>query len=68
MTREQAVRAYVARVDAVDRLTERAAQAAGRPSGHDLVQLADIQSRLAIAAAQIVAALSTPATNTTQEG
>lgn len=66
MTREEAVRAYVARCAAVDRLTERAVDAAGRPSGAALIQLADIQARLAVAAAQIVAAL-TPA-NTTQEG
>ena len=74
MTREQAIRAYVARCEAVDRLTARVDHVPrqGEPSRGDLIQLAGIQARLACAAAQIVAALSTTATTatyaTTQEG
>lgn len=65
MTREQALRAYLARANAVDRLLAAADNTTNSAERSRLIALAEIQALMADAAARIVtASLDTP----TQEG
>ena len=64
MKRAEALRAYIARVDAVDRLLDQAAATKDPQRVARLIAMADIQTSIADAYARIVCALNDP----TQEG
>lgn len=64
MKRAEALRAYIARVDAVDRLLNQAASMKDPGRVTRLIAMADIQASIADAYARIVCALNEP----TQEG
>lgn len=60
MTRTEAIRSYVARVDKVDRLLAQAASTNNPAVAARLMAMAEIQSSLADSAARVVCALSEP--------
>jgi hypothetical protein len=61
VTLEQALRAYLARANAVDRLLDKAANTTNPATHSQLIAMAEIQALMADAAARIVtASLDTP--------